>query len=265
MLFKRKALLIAVGYCDGQVWPDSTVPMNLSGPHNDVERWKDYLIQQGWAEKHIRILTDKPGTPPEDWPTRLNIISAMQDLMHGKLRSKSPFAVAGHRSQVPSRFGYSDVNGMGKAFFPMDVEHPIHDYVMDVCLVKTLIPGARLTMVIDACNVGVPFGVPWEFTETYNGLTNVNVDPEARLGSGNLAKNQKAREVKLRDGRHYGAMTFYVTELLKRARNGIIPMQLLLATVNCWLREGGQEVTVRLNQPGLSAHWPVRAKIWPSD
>ncbi|KIO34008.1 hypothetical protein M407DRAFT_227202 [Tulasnella calospora MUT 4182] len=270
-LFKRKALLIAVGYCDGQVWPDSQSPMRLYGPHNDAERWGDYLIQQGWAPKHIRILSDKPGTPACDWPTRSNMAkadfsSASPPVMDYETKINWFVAVAGHRSQLACPFGESDVTGMtkgvvpdyGTAFFPMDIENPIRDYVsllarvVDVCLLKTLVPGARLTMVIDACDVGVPFRVPWEYTlEANNRLTNIHADPEARLGIGSLiilgacAENQKAREVAFPNGPQYGAMTFYVTELLKRAPDGVMPLARLIPAVNRLLQEGGQQVTNR--------------------
>lgn len=273
-LFKRKALLIAVGYCDGQVWPDSQSPMRLYGPHNDAERWGDYLIQQGWAPKHIRILSDKPGTPACDWPTRSNMVSAMQDLMQGLRSGQSRFFFfAGHRSQLACPFGESDVTGMTKAFFPMDIENPIRDYVVDVCLLKTLVPGARLTMVIDACDVGVPFRVPWEYTlEANNRLTNIHADPEARLGIGSLiilgacAENQKAREVAFPNGPQYGAMTFYVTELLKRAPDGVMPLARLIPAVNRLLQEGGQQVTISSSrvhrEPCFSPDWLGQSETW---
>lgn len=266
-LLKRRALLIAVGYCAGQVWPDSQSSMQLHGPHNDVERWRDYLIQQGWAPKHIRILSDKPGTPARDWPTRSNMISAMQDLMHGLRSGQSRFFFfAGHRSQVDCPFGESDVTGMTKAFFPMDTENPIRDYVVDVCLLQTLVPGATLTMVIDACDVGVPFRVPWEYTlEPGNRLTNIYADPEARLGIGSLmilgacAENQLAREVAFPNGPQYGAMSFYVTELLRRAPDGVMPLARLIPAVNRLLEEGGQQVTISSSrvhrQPYFNPDW----------
>ena len=50
--------------------------MDIHGSWNDVERWLSILARWGYRRENIRVLWDKPDSPPEDQPTHWNIVSA---------------------------------------------------------------------------------------------------------------------------------------------------------------------------------------------
>ncbi|KAG8862650.1 hypothetical protein FRB96_001209 [Tulasnella sp. 330] len=137
---RRKALLIGIRYTRLE-WPGGG-SMELMGTHNDVERWRDDLIRSGYPKEDIRILWDKEGISPDsrDYPNRKNILREMRVLTAGIKDFQRRFLVfCGHRKgRLP--------DGSDSAILGIDVQNPISDKDLDVCLLDPLTKWSHLTV-----------------------------------------------------------------------------------------------------------------------
>ncbi|KAG8903795.1 Ca(2+)-dependent cysteine protease [Tulasnella sp. 403] len=190
-----KALLIGIAY-PGQQWP-SGKPKDLLGTHGDVELWRDVLHQCGYPDDAIRILWDKEGTPPDRLPTYENIVRAMEKLTVGvQPHHRRFFFFGGHRIETPHLDG-----NLTKAIVTCDGKS-IFDSIMIRFLLKPLVPFSRMTIVLDACKVGIPFD-----------LQSV---PARVFVIGACSEHQVAKEVRCASQARFGALSYFLVEELRK-------------------------------------------------
>ncbi|KAG6819377.1 hypothetical protein H0H93_012395 [Arthromyces matolae] len=104
----KRALLVAIKYSN---FPPR---YRLKGPHDDVEKLKNLLIDKfDYLEKDIKILTDKGGPPEDQMPYKENIIRELQALLDEQQPGNQHlFYFAGHSFQLdtddPSEEDFKD-------------------------------------------------------------------------------------------------------------------------------------------------------------
>ncbi|KAG0315523.1 Ca(2+)-dependent cysteine protease [Dissophora globulifera] len=155
----RRALLIGINYTGH--------PNPLQGCINDTAVMKTFLLNYGFEEKHIRVMTDdQHGTK---WmPTRENILEQLRWLIHDAEKNDSYFLhYSGHGGQVVDLDG-DETEGMDNCIFPLDhLENGvIVDDELHTVLVKALPPGVRLTVVFDCCHSGSALDLPYIYAST---------------------------------------------------------------------------------------------------
>ncbi|KAG9038268.1 hypothetical protein FRB95_002229 [Tulasnella sp. JGI-2019a] len=218
---QKKALLIGLRY-PGRKWPGSTESMELSGSHNDIERWRHILIICGYLDEDIRILSDRVGVSPDsaDYPSHENILREMRALTTDSQDDQRRFFVfCGHRK------GRLD-DGSDSAILGADIENPIRDADIEASLLHPLTRLCFLTTVWDCCRVGNMFSIDWRIDES--GLLRPALrrrkDSQPILGRvlviGACLRNQKAREVTATSGESYGALSYFLTERLYEHQGG---------------------------------------------
>ncbi|KAF9975242.1 Ca(2+)-dependent cysteine protease [Actinomortierella ambigua] len=157
---EHRAVLIGINYT-GLANP-------LSGCVNDTRVMKQFLLESGFQEENIRVLTDdQVGT--EFMPTRENILRHLRWLVADAKKNDSYFLhYSGHGGQVYDASG-DEVNGdMDECIFPVDHETNgvIIDDELHEMLVNALPPGVRLTVVFDCCHSGSALDLPYVYAGT---------------------------------------------------------------------------------------------------
>ncbi|KAF9311600.1 Ca(2+)-dependent cysteine protease [Podila horticola] len=155
----RRALLIGINYT-GHANP-------LRGCVADTAIMKTFLLDVGFQEENIRVLTDdQVGT---EWmPTRDNILQNLTWLIHDAKEGDSYFLhYSGHGGQVIDLDG-DEMEGLDNCIYPLDhaEKGPIIDDLLHSMLVQVLPPGVRLTVVFDCCNSGSALDLPYIYAST---------------------------------------------------------------------------------------------------
>ncbi|KAI8866006.1 hypothetical protein GQ42DRAFT_165770 [Ramicandelaber brevisporus] len=158
----RKAVLIGINY------PDSDAP--LQGCWNDVANMKEYITENwGFTEENTLVLTDEQDPGSELFPTRANILAAMQWLIEGAEPNSSLWlSFSGHGLQEQDQAGGDEADGQDEAIAPVDYETAgtIVDDEMNRILVQQLPQGARLTVIFDCCHSGSALDLPLLYDAT---------------------------------------------------------------------------------------------------
>ncbi|KAG0270261.1 Ca(2+)-dependent cysteine protease [Actinomortierella ambigua] len=157
---EHRALLIGINYT-GLANP-------LSGCVNDTRVMKEFLLDSGFKNENIRVLTDdQVGT--EFMPTKENILRNLRWLVADAETNDSYFLhYSGHGGQVYDQSGDEINKDMDECIFPVDHETNgviIDDELHDM-LVKALPPGVRLTVVFDCCHSGSALDLPYVYAST---------------------------------------------------------------------------------------------------
>ncbi|TFK23766.1 hypothetical protein FA15DRAFT_445104 [Coprinopsis marcescibilis] len=130
---KRRALLICITYRDTQLQDR----LKLNKPHSDGEMAKALLLEKGYEEHEIVVLTDARGTPEHLRPTRANIMRELEEFVKSDVKDYF-FLYAGHSGQkkqiisedLMKRWSDKTFEGIGK-------EEDEHDeYIVPVDAVK---------------------------------------------------------------------------------------------------------------------------------
>ncbi|KAG9038267.1 hypothetical protein FRB95_002228 [Tulasnella sp. JGI-2019a] len=240
---RKKALLIGLRYL-GRKWPGTEESMELNGSHNDLQRWRRSLLQCGYLDEDIRILSDKDGVSSGslDYPSHENILREMQALTTDSQDHQRRFLVfCGHRK------GQKD-DGSDSAILGADIENPISDEDIEACLLHPLAKLSFLTMVWDCCRVGNMFSFDWRVDEAgflrpaLRRRTNGQPILARVLVIGACLRNQRAREVTA-SGICYGALTYFLTQRLDE-RQGGFGLRSFLRETNSYpgLQESEQEI-----------------------
>ncbi|TBU25629.1 caspase domain-containing protein [Dichomitus squalens] len=162
----KKALLVGIGYEtneNGFQVQDST--------RKDVENMKELLMSTyHYAEKDIVIMTDSDTVSHESkyWPTRANIIKAMNTLVQGRRPGdRIVFAFSGHGDQVEVDVDKNEDDGKDEILIPIDCKvvwekgAPVYsnfirdDEIREILVDKIKdLEGLHCTMVFDCCHSG---------------------------------------------------------------------------------------------------------------
>ncbi|KAI8873165.1 peptidase C14, partial [Ramicandelaber brevisporus] len=157
----RKAVLIGINY------PDSESP--LEGCWNDVANMQEYITEHwGFDEDNTMVLTDDQDPDSELFPTRANILAAMEWLVEDAEPNSSLWLhFSGHGVQEDDD-GNDEADGQDEAICPVDYEEAgtIIDDEMNRILVQKLPEGARLTVIFDCCHSGSALDLPLIYDAT---------------------------------------------------------------------------------------------------
>ncbi|ONH66585.1 Metacaspase-1 [Cyberlindnera fabianii] len=178
---RRKALLIGINYIGTKA--------QLKGCINDVNNVKQFLVQHGYAEGDIVVLTDDQ-TQMVKVPMRANIIKAIGWLVNGAQPNDSLFFhYSGHGSQVPDQDG-DEEDGIDETIVPLDYETSgqIIDDELHARLVQPLPAGVRLTALFDSCHSGSVLDLPYTYS-TKGVLKEPNLAKEVGEGLLQAAKS----------------------------------------------------------------------------
>ncbi|KAF7727017.1 Ca(2+)-dependent cysteine protease [Apophysomyces ossiformis] len=176
---RKRALLIGINYFGTDA--------ELSGCINDVSNIKDFLTTlYGFKEEDMVILTDDQ-TDPKFIPTRVNILSAMQWLVHDAQPNDSFFFhYSGHGGRVVDVSGDED-DGYDETIYPVDFRDyegesgQIIDDDMHDLMVRPLPAGCRLTAIFDSCHSGTALDLPYVYS-TKGVIKGQNLFKDAGMG-----------------------------------------------------------------------------------
>ncbi|MCW5700491.1 MAG: caspase family protein, partial [Rhodospirillales bacterium] len=159
------ALLIGVSR-----YPNLAERFQLQGPANDVALFKDLLLERGFAEERIVVLTDSPGAAP---PTRSAILDALAKLQQSvKPDDFVLLFFAGHGSQQPAKSAEdttetehsNETDGLDEIILPSDaagwdgskgtVTNAIIDDEIGAHVTAIRNAGAFVWAVFDSCHSG---------------------------------------------------------------------------------------------------------------
>lgn len=170
----RKALLIGINYIGSK--------QALRGCINDVQNVKAFLLQHGYREQDMVILTDDQQNS-RAIPTRENIIRGMKWLVNGAQTNDSLFLhYSGHGGQTEDTNGDED-DGNDEVIYPVDYEKTSHitDDEIHELVVRPLQTGVRLTALFDSCHSGTVLDLPYVYS-TKGVLKEPNLLKEAGSG-----------------------------------------------------------------------------------
>ncbi|KAK4513246.1 uncharacterized protein ATC70_011814 [Mucor velutinosus] len=160
---RKKALLIGINYFNTSA--------QLNGCINDVRNIKDFITTlYGFKEQDMVILTDDQPANSKFYPTRVNILAAMQWLVSDSKPNDSFFLhYSGHGGRVVDTSGDED-DGYDETIFPVDHDKykgesgQIVDDLMHDIMVKPLVEGCRLTCIFDSCHSGTALDLPYVYS-----------------------------------------------------------------------------------------------------
>lgn len=176
---KKRALLIGINYLGTK--------NQLDGCINDVQNIKRFLTSlYNFNEEDMVILTDDQEDPKFS-PTRENILSAMNWLVHDAEPNDSFFFhYSGHGGRVADLDGDED-DGYDETIYPLDFESfegqsgQIIDDDMHEIMVRPLPKGCRLTAIFDSCHSGTVLDLPYIYS-TKGQIKDNNVFKHAGMG-----------------------------------------------------------------------------------
>ncbi|EPB89926.1 hypothetical protein HMPREF1544_03174 [Mucor circinelloides 1006PhL] len=160
---RKKALLIGINYFNTSA--------QLNGCINDVKNIKEFIITlYNFKEQDMIILTDDQPANSKFYPTRANIIAAMQWLVSdSKPNDSFFFHYSGHGGRVVDSSGDED-DGYDETIYPVDHDKykgesgQIIDDLMHDIMVKPLVEGCRLTCIFDSCHSGTALDLPYVYS-----------------------------------------------------------------------------------------------------
>lgn len=158
---KRKALLIGINYF-GQ-------NSELRGCINDVHNMKQFLLQRGYKEDDMVVLTDDQ-RDPRSIPTRQNMTAAMHWLVRGAQPHDALFFhYSGHGGQAKATQG-DEADGYNETIIPVDYQQAgqMEDDELHAIMVRPLPVGCRLTAIFDSCHSGTALDLPYVYTTSGN-------------------------------------------------------------------------------------------------
>jgi len=153
---KRRALLVGISY---------TSPSNtwspLDGPHGDVDRYRDLLINTyGYHLEDIVVLKDLPEVPALSQPTRVNMIRELKVLVFDAAQGdRFTFFYSGHSDQQDAVIDQQEETGMDEMLITSDEETIIDDELKEI-LVDPLPVGCSLLAILDTCHSGTLLDLP---------------------------------------------------------------------------------------------------------
>ncbi|TFK23765.1 hypothetical protein FA15DRAFT_670142 [Coprinopsis marcescibilis] len=130
-VIERRALLICITYLN------TPLRLKLIKPHSDAKMAKALLLEKGYEEKEIVVLTDAPGTAEHLIPTRANIMRELKEFVRSNAKDYF-FLYAGHSGQKKQIINEDLLKSWSdKAFEGIGKEEDEHDeYIVPVDAVK---------------------------------------------------------------------------------------------------------------------------------
>lgn len=141
----KLALLIGIGY--------TNTNLEISDPYNDLQGFITYLINIGFQNDSIIILTDSIAFDNSAMPTHVNIITYMDDLVKFSEKNKNAhivFYYTGHGTR------FEDKNKIKEAIVPVNFHnaHCINGEIIKKVLIDRLDETSTIFCMIDCCYSG---------------------------------------------------------------------------------------------------------------
>merc|ERR1712137_1414181 len=212
----KRAVLIGINYIrctSGQ----------LRGCINDVQRNREFLLTFGrFPASNIYCLTDDQDPNSKFYPTRANMIAAMNWLVGGAGPSDSLFFhYSGHGGQSEDKTHLED-DGMNETILPADYETAgmiVDDDLHDM-LVRHLPEGSRFTAIFDSCHSGTALDLPYLYKVESGQFKNAHKAEEDRFWGRHKAqmKEQKGAGIAKLFSTHIGGeVSHQVKKKVRRA------------------------------------------------
>eukprot|EP00741_Cyanophora_paradoxa_P002296 tig00000581_g2228.t1 len=146
----KKALIVGINY---ETWTQG----RLSGCVNDSYTWKDIVTRVfGYPEENVKMIVEESSRPPEEQPTKANILAGLKWLVAGaEPGDKLFFQYSGHGSQVADKSG-DEKDGHDECLCPLDCRQKgvIVDDDLNKILCKQVPAGVAVTVILDCCHSG---------------------------------------------------------------------------------------------------------------
>ncbi|MBA3979616.1 MAG: hypothetical protein C0462_03350 [Alcanivorax sp.] len=159
MASQQHALLVGVSE-----YPELAPALSLEGPRQDIPRLRSMLLQQGFDDKHIRVLADGV-EGAHALPTLGAITDAVKKLIDTVDAGDLVFMhFSGHGTQSPTDDLEREPDGLDELFLPRDVSNwnfeqkavpnALYDYQVGEWLDQIRAKGAHVWIVFDSCHAG---------------------------------------------------------------------------------------------------------------
>jgi hypothetical protein len=152
----KRALLVGINY--------KGTKSELNGCINDVLQVKEFLLNNGYKEKFITVLTDETKVKP----TRANILKHLLKLIVSGSNTLY-FHYSGHGGQTKD-LSNDELDGYDETLVPIDYYKSgmiIDDEIRG--LLPSLSPKQHLTVVLDCCHSGSGMDLKWNLFEKFGG------------------------------------------------------------------------------------------------
>ncbi|KAK0202200.1 caspase domain-containing protein [Desarmillaria ectypa] len=159
---RRKALLIGVSYIQEEYLSNPQLQLR-QGPQNDVNGIRTLLEETfKFKKEDITVLTDFPNVPRDQWPTKMNVETAIHSFVDGAKAGDIHFLFyAGHGHQIPNDNSHED-DKRDEHIVPCDALGPdfieekmiIDDLLKNILVMPIAAADANLTAVFDCCHSG---------------------------------------------------------------------------------------------------------------
>lgn len=139
----KRAVIIGINY--------TGTPSQLHGCVNDAENMRGALERHGYTIQ--RMLTDSPGTPSTNQPTKANILAALRQMIQGASAQDHLFVhYSGHGTQVRD-YNRDEMDGKDEAWMPVDYARVglITDDELHATLCRC---PAKVVVISDSCHSG---------------------------------------------------------------------------------------------------------------
>jgi len=196
----KKALLIGINYYN--------TPNQLSGCINDVNNMKTKLIERGFSDKNITLITDNSKSKKK--PTRNNIISEFTNLLkNGKEGDLLYFHYSGHGSYILDT-NKDELDGCDEMIVSCDMFGILDDELKSI-INSNLKKDVTLVFFSDSCHSGSILDLKYQFLDSTQN-NNVVINEGCNETDGNVIMisgcqdNQTSADAKINND-FQGAMT----------------------------------------------------------
>ncbi|KAI0676473.1 peptidase C14 [Trametes maxima] len=171
---RRKALLVGVKTTRNL----GTNFRDITGAHRDTNIMRKILVDKyDYDERDITVLIDNDDVDQSSWPTKANIVSAMEQLVSdAQPGDHLVFHFSGHGGQICAVHDHSEEDGLDEILFPTDAGRlneddntaepdiiPYTNYIKDDLIgdtFKSLPGGVHCVLFFDCCNSGTAADLP---------------------------------------------------------------------------------------------------------
>lgn len=169
---KKKALLIGINY--------KGTDNELYGCINDINSIKEKLLNLGYLEEDIVVLTDDNNN---SIPTKENILQKFKDLLNNANKNESCFFYySGHGGTVSDK-NNDEITGYDQVIYPSDL-NPITDDQFKDIINTHLKQDVTLCSFFDSCFSGSVLDLRYQYLDTLNyDNFNENIKENETLGN----------------------------------------------------------------------------------
>lgn len=234
----KKALLIGINYYNTQ--------NQLNGCINDVNNMKTKLIERGFSDKNIILLTDNSKSKKK--PTRNNIITEFTNLLkNGKEGDLLYFHYSGHGSSILDN-NKDELDGCDELFVSCDM-YGITDDELKTIINSNLKKDVTLVVFSDCCHSGSILDLKYQYLDTTQN-DNLVINESYNETNGNVIMisgcqdNQTSADAKI-NNEYQGALTNALLNILNKNSN--ISWNLLIKKMRSLLKESKFEQIPQLS------------------